>query len=268
MKAQYEQLEFKKIIRAIEPERRILLQTLDIFESLPSTNSYLLEQIKKNTAAQANGRVCLAETQTAGRGRQGKLWYSPPYTNIYCSLSWSFSDTFNDLAALSIVVAILIISALEKLDAPAEKLGIKWPNDLLSAGRKLAGILLENIKTPVDNKVVIGIGLNLCLPEEKNNAWIGLKEIVGKDIARNQAVGILLNELLVGMAHFETQGLTPFLSSYQQHDALKGKKVLIHTPTTSWSGIADGINQKGELRLLNEEHEVQYFSYGEVSVQY
>ena len=266
MKEQQERLDAKKIIGAIAPRNRVFLSRLDIFESIDSTNTYLLTEAKKPLGKRASGRVCLAEQQTQGRGRQGKEWFSPYATNIYCSLSWSFPASFTGLSALSLACGVLLIQTLKDLGLE-QGLGLKWPNDILFSGRKLAGILLENLVSPQQNWVVIGIGLNLCLPEEKNRAWIGLEEALGKSVSRNKLVGLLLDELFMGVSLFAAQGLKPFLPLIREHDLLLQKEVLIHTPAQTVAGLAQGLNEQGELLLLDGEGQQPQFAYGEVSVR-
>ncbi len=258
MKEQLEKLDSKKIIGAISPSNRAFLLKLDVFESLDSTNTYLLQQEPKS------GWVCLAEEQTQGRGRQGKNWFSPYATNIYCSLGWSFPLFFQGLSGLSLVCWALLIQALKNFEVKG--LGLKWPNDVLFAGRKLAGILLENRVSAQQNWVVMGLGLNLSLPEEKNKDWIGLDKILGKPASRNRVTGILLDSLLAGVSLFETQGLKPFLPFIREHDLLLQKEVFVRTPTANIEGVAQGLNEEGGLRLLDKTGRLFQFVYGEVSV--
>lgn len=266
MKEQREGLDPKKIIAAISPQNRVFLSRLEIFESINSTNTYLLTEAKKSLSKRESGRVCFAEQQTQGRGRQGKEWFSPYATNIYCSLTWSFPASFTGLSALSLACGVLVIQTLKNLGIE-QGLGLKWPNDILFSGRKLAGILLENLVSAQQNYVVIGIGLNLRLPEEKNQAWIGVEEVLGKPVSRNNLAGLLLDELLMGLSLFEKQGLKPFLPWVREHDLLLQKEVLIQTPLKTVTGLAQGLNEQGELLLLDEEGRLLQFCYGEVSVR-
>lgn len=265
MKEQHEQLDSKKIIRAISPGGRAFLTKLDIFESLDSTNTYLLQQAVPPLKPQS-GWVCLAEQQTQGRGRQGKEWFSPYARNIYCSLAWSFPPFFQGLSALSLVCGSVLIQALNSLDVK-EGLGLKWPNDVLFSRRKLSGILLENRRSSQQNWVVIGLGLNLCLPEDKSNAWIGLEEILGQRLSRNLVTGVVLDYLLRGVSLFTAHGVKPFLPFIREHDLLLEKEVLIYTPTETKLGLAQGLSEEGDLLLLDENGKLLKFCYGEVSVR-
>jgi BirA family biotin operon repressor/biotin-[acetyl-CoA-carboxylase] ligase len=267
MKEQCESLDAKKIMRAICPENRHYLRRLELFDAITSTNSYLLTSLKTQPIIEKNGWVCLADEQTQGRGRQGKEWYSPARTNIYCSLTWCFPLHFKDLSALSIATAAMLIKALKNRGIK-KNIGLKWPNDLLFAGRKLSGILLETLVIAEQRVVVLGIGLNLYLPEEKRKTWVGVEEVLGKTVSRNEMAGIVLDELFTGLRLFETQGLQPFLPLCREHDFLFGKVIQLQTPAFTFSGVAQGISDQGELLVLDQEKMPHRFCYGEVSVDY
>src|ERR1700722_20676584 len=101
----------KLILTEIKPKHRELLNKLVVFDCIDSTNTYLLTQAKK---AIPSGYVCLANEQTAGRGRFSRSWYSPPGSNIYCSLFWRFTHLHKDLSGLSLAVAVMIIKVLQQ----------------------------------------------------------------------------------------------------------------------------------------------------------
>ncbi len=110
------------------------LARLDIFNTIASTNTYLLDQAKVNPVS---GWICLAEQQSKGRGRQGRTWFSPRGGNIYFSMLWQFREHKYDLSGLSLAVAVMLIHVLQQLGVSAD-LQLKWPNDIWIAGRKLA----------------------------------------------------------------------------------------------------------------------------------
>jgi BirA family biotin operon repressor/biotin-[acetyl-CoA-carboxylase] ligase len=261
-----ELLDSDKIKLVIDNENLCYLATLDIFDSINSTNTYLLECAK---VAAPTGSVCFAEQQTQGRGRLGRVWYSPRGANIYCSLLWYFPARQIDLGAFSIAVAVVIVQTLKKYGILAG-IELKWPNDILFAGRKLAGILLERL--PEKNgkiAMVIGVGLNLHLPE--NDAvmsnWIGLDEITGQPVARNFLAGLLVNELLATLNIYQTQGLRPFLDCWRQHNTLCGKEIMVHTPMEKIMGVMMDISAQGELLLKRADGEILRFQCGEVSIR-
>lgn len=244
----------------VEPGKEQLLARLDIFDSIDSTNTYLLAQGKLGAVS---GTVCLAEQQTQGRGRLGRVWYSPCGANIYCSLLWRFSSVSHDISGLSIAVATIVANTLRQYGILAG-IQLKWPNDVLFAHRKLAGILLERSD---QSGVVIGIGLNIDVSSAGEKSWIDLSEIMGRVVSRNYLVGLLINELLEKLPIYEKQGLPPFISEWQKYDVLFDKPISVHTPQEVILGTMRGITEKGELLLLNEKGFLQPFCYGEVSVR-
>lgn len=256
-----EPLEFEKIMQGIEPMNLNALSKLEIFDSIDSTNTYLLRQVK---LCSEPGWVCFAEEQTAGRGRRGREWVSPKGVNIYCSMMWQFPQ--QDVSSLSIAVAVMIAEVLNKCGI-REGIQLKWPNDILFSGRKLAGILLEK----VGNCVVIGIGLNIFLPRELESPLlvnsIDLYEITNEIVNRNYLAGLLVNELLVKLPLYAAQGLAAFLSDWRRYDALCGKPITVHLEEKTTAGIMQGINESGELLLLDQNNQLQYFRCGEVSVR-
>ncbi len=253
-----EPLNIEQIHRVLTPESQANLTKIDIFDSIDSTNSYLLKQAKQSKS----GHVCLAEHQTQGRGRLERSWYSPRGKNVYCSLLWCFSQPPRDISGLSIAIGVMVVNALHQYGIP---LGIqlKWPNDVLSAGRKLSGILLERNSS---DSVVIGIGLNLDVQEACEKKWVDVMELTGHPPRRNFLIGLLLNELLTQLPLFEQQGLPPFLLEWQKYDVLRDKQIIVSTPQQVIHGVMRGINESGELLLEKENGELQGFRYGEVSV--
>lgn len=263
MNDQHESIESKKVIAAISPENRHKLSGLEVLEQIDSTNSYLMRHAKE---IKQSGWACLAEQQTKGRGRQEREWFSPYKTNIYCSLLWHFPYTFAGISALSIAYAAMIVRALRALGVK-NNIALKWPNDVLLYKRKLAGILLENIRAPNKNLVVAGVGLNLHLPEERQKEWASLEEVLVKPISRNLVAGILLDNLLSGITQFQTRGLKEFLPLYREHDVLLKKKISINGYNRCLIGTAQGINDQGELIVLDEKGVNYNFCYGEVSIR-
>ncbi len=253
-----ELLNSEKIKSVIELDNLQRLSQLEILDTIDSTNSYLLRLIKSNVSS---GRVCFAEQQTQGRGRRGRSWFSPHAKSIYCSLLWRFKEVQQDISGLSIAVAVMILNSLKKYGI-TEGIQLKWPNDILFAGRKLAGILLECSGT----HVVIGIGLNLCLPQREDH-WIDVMQITGELPKRNYLAGLLLNELLEKLPLYQANGLKEFVSEWRKYDFFTGKNITVHLPEKSVSGVMYGINDAGELLLQDQENRLRNFRYGEITVR-
>lgn len=253
-----------KIQSELSMDNQRLLGSFEIFDTIDSTNTYLLKIAKLNKRL---NRVCLAEEQTEGRGRQGKQWFSPKGTNIYCSLLWYFFSPASELSHLSLAVAVMLIRALRKYGIH-DGLQLKWPNDIYFAHRKLAGILIERTTNSI-YPVVIGIGINLQLP--KKNLFLGkaiaVDEITGQRARRNELAGLIINQLLTDLRLFDKEEFAPFLPEWNQFDFLRGKFVGIRTARTEMFGIAQGVNEQGELFIRNEHGKVESYRCGEVSVR-
>jgi BirA family transcriptional regulator, biotin operon repressor / biotin---[acetyl-CoA-carboxylase] ligase len=254
-----ELLDADKILSFIEPNRRRLLAQFDIFPSLPSTNSYLLDLAREPLSS---GYVCMAEEQSAGRGRLGKQWDSPQ-GNIYCSLLWNFPIAHADISQLSLAIGVMIVRALEELGIK-QGCQLKWPNDIYYDNRKLAGILIEALPTRREvYPVVIGVGLNVQIQEEER---IGLQEILNTPVSRNKVIGLMLNELVAGLGTYIDKSFSSFCSDYMKYDMLRGKYVVIRTGKLEITGIAEGINSSGELVVRDQNSQDHMFRCGEVSV--
>src|SRR5688572_31248481 len=173
-----EWLKTQEILKHFSLSAKKVLTRLDIFPVIDSTNTYLLSKHKEAIS----GWVCLAEEQTSGRGRQGKTWISPKNTNIYASLLWRFKAA-GSLSNLSLAVSVMVKRALEEYGI-TDSIQLKWPNDVWCQRRKLAGILLERVQ----DVVVIGVGLNVVLPENHELNWIALSETTKNSVERNKLV--------------------------------------------------------------------------------
>lgn len=238
---------------------------LHLFMSIDSTNSYL-------KALPANNRVeiCCAEMQTQGRGRFGREWFSPLGENIYCSSRWRVNCDLSRLSGLSLVVSLAILETLKQFHR-ADSVKIKWPNDLIWNEKKLCGILIEIIAESNSNAmVIIGIGLNVNsdtlqhpLPDR---SWCSLYEMTQSHHDRNQ----LISQLQVHLAHYVSkfieQGFEAFKEQWQEHDYLENKAITVQQPAGSLKGIAKGVNQNGELILMDEKGFYHELSIGETSL--
>jgi BirA family biotin operon repressor/biotin-[acetyl-CoA-carboxylase] ligase len=246
------------------------IEELKIFQQIDSTNTYLVELAQQLPLAQRNKiYLCLAEQQTAGKGRLGRKWISPFAANIYLSVLWPFAKN-NNLAGLSLVVATIIADVLTELGV--QDVGLKWPNDVLWQSRKLSGILIEMLKE-VDGIVnaIIGIGLNVDMPatagELINKPWVDMREITGKHFDRNEVVALLINHLINKLTLFQQQGITMFIERWRQLDVLIDTPAQVVTTSNKISGIVRGIDDNGYLRLEDAVGKIHLFATGEVLIR-
>lgn len=249
------------ILKELSLEAKKYLGEVFLFKKMDSTNDFLLNLVKtmQKKSKLASGSVVFADEQTKGRGRLGRVWYSP-YGNIYCSLFWRFKNQDLPLSVISLVAAVLVLKALQKMGADSIHLTLKWPNDVFYQNKKISGILLES-NEPFS--IIIGIGINVVTAYQHNA--IALKDIITEVHPLYVLRGLLINELLLGLASYEANGLPPFLKVWQQYDGLYNKKITIRLKNELFSGMMQGVTHQGELILVNKGN-VKYFRYGEASI--
>lgn len=246
-----------------------LIEQIDIFPTIASTNSYLAD-IGHRIGMQSSGRICLAEYQTAGKGRRGRTWVSPFGHNIYLSILWHYAEGPAAIAGLSLAIGVAVVRALRKLGM--EQVGLKWPNDIYWQERKLGGILIEvSGESGGPCQAVVGLGLNLYLPQQQaesiEQAWVDLQQILGDDIIqqRNRLVALLLNEMLPIIADFSPHTLLGYVKEWRDFDCMQGKTVAIFIGQQGFEGVVRGIDDQGLLLLEDGEGRIRPFASGEVS---
>ena len=235
---------------------------------IDSTNQYMLDRIPNLQS----GDTCLAEYQSAGRGRRGRQWISPFGCNLYLSTYWKLEQGPAAAIGLSLVVGIVIAETLNKLCG--NKVKVKWPNDLYMNDKKLAGILVELTgKTGDAAHIIIGIGINIGMnksiikkDETINQAWSALTDEV-ENIERNELAGNIINALKKSLLIFEKQGLKPFLSRWFELDNFLERNVKLLIGNDIIVGVEKGINEQGALLLQKENGEIIPYIGGEISLR-
>ena len=166
------------------------------------------------------------------------------------------------------MVGVALADALHGLGFHAVRL--KWPNDLVVAGRKLGGVLIDlrgEALGPCD--AVIGFGLNVRMPADTGDLgqpWCDLAGL-GVPPSRNALAAALLGTLLPALARFERDGLAPFATRWSALDALAGHAVRVHDGGRVHEGTALGIADDGALRVRHEDGDIRHWHGGEVSVR-
>lgn len=267
MSVALELLDQSRILAGLSDTARAGLSRLEIHPTLDSTNTYLLTGAR---AGWPSGAVCLAERQTAGRGRQGRNWLTPFGASLALSLLWRFDVPPEALGGLSLVTGIAVVRALR--DSGVPEVGLKWPNDVWWRGRKLGGILLESGGTAEMFHVVAGIGLNVALPRQDaaliDQPWVDLQEIFGiVPIARNRLATVLIDELIGAFIRFQDSGFADFAEEWASFDRVRGRRVCLRLPNTTVAGFARGVNATGALLLETEDGRVSPYLGGEISLR-
>ncbi len=252
---------------ALEPEARSLLSTLHIFDELDSTNTHLMRLAAEGVSA---GAVCLAETQTAGKGRIGRSWLSPLGANVYLSVLWRYDD-HSLIAGLSLAVGVAVIRALERSGIVG--VGLKWPNDLLWEDRKLGGILLEvSGEAHGGYAVVVGLGINRYIPSAVgrgiDQAWVDLAAVAGESApSRNRLIASILNELLPLLNDYRHTGLEPYLPEWRRYHHLTGREVVVRQGDFETAGTVADVTEEGLLVLACKDGKRREFASGDVRLR-
>lgn len=237
-------------------------QSLCVLFSVDSTNTEVVRRMRHGT----DRYIVVADHQSVGRGRRGRAWVSPLGANIYMSIGWSFQSGIAALEGLSLVVAVLVVRALGHCGFHG--ITLKWPNDVLVDGRKLAGILLEvsgDVGGPC--RVVIGIGINVRMPgaaaQQIDQPYTDLAANFGSKIDRNMIAAAMILELTRGLEEFERSGFSTFHSQWDDLDTYKGRMVELRAATTVTQGVVQGVDQSGGL-ILDTGDGVKVMAGGEL----
>jgi len=261
-----------RIRQHLSMEARGRLRELTVLQETDSTNSAL----SRLPPGQRHAHALLAEAQTRGRGRRQRSWHSPAGGNIYLSLGWQFAEAPAALSTLPLVTALCLCRALDRAGLRGH--GIKWPNDVLIDGAKLAGILVETQALgsgPV--LAVIGVGLNVRMPgadggrraADIDRPWTDLASRLPPErqsISRNEIVALLLEELLPALERFDAQGFAAYHDEWRQRDLLSGRRLRLEGNGGLRHGRAIGIEDDGGLRVDIEGYGPQVLYAAEVSI--
>ena len=269
--------------------------SVEVVARAASTNTALLERarvvgppaggddqvlVRQSVESGAFGRraadiqpcLLVAEQQTAGRGRNGRVWKSEVGASLTFSLSLPMA--VSDWSGLSLAVGVALAGALEPRPEPdSPRIALKWPNDLWlmdgplhGPGRKFGGILIETVMTGSTRLAVIGIGLNvrpLALPIA--GALPGSLQQIDPDADAPTVLARIARPLVLALKRFEREGFAPFAEGFDARDLLRGRDVCTTSPG-ALEGVAEGVSAQGAL-LLQTAGGTRPVSSGEVSVR-
>jgi BirA family transcriptional regulator, biotin operon repressor / biotin---[acetyl-CoA-carboxylase] ligase len=264
-----ELLDAHRIRAELAEECKSHLHALELLFEVDSTNTRLLSAAPPPPGT---ADVCVSELQHAGRGRLGRRWISPFGGGIAMSLGWTCSDVIRTLPALSLGVGVAVSRALAR--AGAEGISLKWPNDIWFLDRKLGGVLIElRAEAGGPAHVVIGVGINVSLPEEARReieasgvAVAAVTDACKMAPSRNLMAGAILDELLSMLVQYERFGFSAFRDAWTALDGLKDREVQVVVGGTAILGIARGVDSDGAL-LLETKERMQRFVSGEASLR-
>jgi len=244
-------LDADRIRGSIDAAIAARLAACEVFAAVESTNSYLMQKpaVRPGTFA-----VAVTDNQTAGRGRHGRQWRSPPGSGVALSLAYTFETRPPNLAAVTLAIGIGAVSGFERLGIAG--VGLKWPNDLVAGNAKLGGILTETMNASGPSiSVVAGLGVNVRLGDgfdlegERQGALrpTDLAAIAGEPPAPDALVAGLINGVCGAILDFEADGFAPFASRWKRHDWLLGRRLSVDTGRTDVVGTGAGLAEDGAL---------------------
>lgn len=248
-----------EVVRELAPAARDHLASLQTLYRVDSTNSWLLRRSRADEGTAS--RVCIAARQTAGRGRLGRGWDSPPGAGLY--LSMDLDCVGPPASALPLAVAVMVAEAIESA-IPGSTIRVKWPNDLLLHGRKVGGILMESRGEYGGRwRIVIGLGLNLTRARAGDRTSLAAEGFESPSTAT--VAGAILNELLPGAPQAGIDP-RPWLAAWRARDHYQGAEVWVTGPLEQCAGRAAGVDDHGALLLRTGTGERRFIG-GDVSLR-
>jgi BirA family biotin operon repressor/biotin-[acetyl-CoA-carboxylase] ligase len=241
----------------------VLLDTVD------STSNWLTRQVD---SSELHGQVCISEFQSAGRGRRGRSWRGSPYRNLMLSMGWRFCKGAAELGGLSLSIGLVLASRLRELGA--DKVGLKWPNDLFASGEKLGGVLVE-LHSSTDKEVcaIIGVGLNIDDPAlaalDTGQAVTDLaSQINGPLPQRTELIAYVLADLVRALERFDNRGFMPDQSGWNALDIFRGKAIRAASQREFVVGIGEGADELGRYRLHCDDGSITPIIAGDITLSF
>lgn len=241
---------------------------IEYFVDLPTTND---EAKKLARAGYPEGTVVVAETQSGGKGRMGRFWFSPRARGLWFSVILRPPVNLVETPQVTMVAAVAVALAVREHTGVAA--GIKWPNDLLVEGKKLCGILVElNAEIDRVNFMVAGIGLNINIdskqfPPELVGIATSLKIETGRHIPRVPVLRVLLQSLEIWYQRWLQEGFAPVLEKWRELCVTLDCPVTVHTIKGSYAGHALDVDETGALLVQRTDGTVERLVAGEVSLR-
>ncbi len=254
---------------AVQLHTRVLGKPLRYFPTLDSTNVYATRLAREGAL---EGTIVIADAQSGGKGRLGRSWVSPPAVNLYLSVILRPSVAASVAPQLNLLAAVAVADAISEICqlTPA----IKWPNDVLVAGKKVCGILAE-MQTEAGElrAVILGIGVNInaslsAFPEELREKASSLLLVSGRTIERSTFTASLLTHLEKWYVLWLEQGLVALRTTWEIYAAwFLQKRIAVAAPEGTVTGTVLGLDSDGALLLRREgDGGIHRLLAGDVSV--
>lgn len=217
------------------------------FTSLPSTNSTAFELARDGAP---EGTVVVARSQSAGRGRLGHSWHSPP-GGLYLSFILKPEKPLARMVQLGLAAAVALARAIDS--ATGLRSAVRWPNDIFIGGRKAAGVLVE-ARTSGERveATVVGVGVNVNqsrFPGELADIATSLAVEARRKISRSALARALLSELASVLPVFFNEGLEPLLDELNGRSDVAGRRLTVGSGSETVTGVAGSVGADGGLKL-------------------
>lgn len=237
-------------------------------ESVTSTNE--MGKTLANAGC-ANGVVCVAEEQFGGKGRLSRGWFSPAGEGLWFSVVLKPPFMPDEAPKCTLLAAVAVVRTINEY--AGVKAVIKWPNDILLEGKKLVGILTEmSAEFGHINYIVIGIGINVCVPkskvpEELRESAISLADVSKEKVNRVELLAAVLKNLEELYEMVLADGFAPILELWRQYSTTIGKEVKVIAPDMTYTGTAIDIDENGLLVVERDNGVIEKVVAGDVSIR-
>lgn len=238
--------------------------SIETYERLSSTQDEMKARLASGAhAPPPEGLVIQAIEQTAGRGRQGRLWFSPP-GNLYISLLLKPECALPQAGALSLVISYSLARALEKLCGPGAGFVLKWPNDILLDGMKCAGILLE---TETDEygalqHVIAGVGVNIVSAPPETGIALNTGSV--RNVALADLRDAVLEAVREDYLQWRVRGFAPFREKWLQRAFAPGTEISVGADKAKIAGTFKTVDHNGNLVMTDAQGRERSIASGEI----
>ncbi len=235
------------------------------YDSVDSTND-----IAKSLVGESDkeGTVILADSQTQGKGRMGRTWYSEEKVGIYLSTFLKPSLPPEQISQITLVAGVALAQAINEFSRT--RAFLKWPNDIILNGKKVAGILTENHQNNTHSGIILGIGINVNhshFPVSLQHIATSMAMENGEIFERLPLITFLVNHLDQEYRCFLDEGLSPIIDHWNLNSDMFGKQISMTQGTETFSGTAMKLNDQGHLVVMMDNGEEIDFDSGEVTLR-
>ena len=256
-----------RLTRFLQEAGLVSATRTSVVDVVDSTNKQLLDWADPVTL---HGRVCLAEYQSDGRGRQGRPWFSSGYQNLTLSMAWRIEQGSAELSAVSLVAGLAVCDCLE--DIGLSGVCLKWPNDVMSPIGKLAGILIETKSTGLEYlHVVIGIGINIhnasAVKARVEQPVADLGTMMGSNVDRTLLSAKLLSGLSCALEKMNRSGFSDCVQKWNIRDAYMGHAVIGTIGDQKIQGQGLGVDDTGAYQVRDNHGHIHRLISGEVRLR-